>query len=73
MGKTKHYYRTVAENKNIKVEFDSESEDITINIDVLTGRGDRITTDTLTVHKSYIEPLIKLMREVIEPPQGGKQ
>ena len=62
---TTKYYRTVAENQNIKAIYDSETEEITLEIDRKLNMGASIGKDSIRIHKSYVAPIKQLLDEVI--------
>lgn len=69
MATTKKYFHTVAKNEGITVEYKSEHDDLTIHIERSLNSGDLLGVDSLTIHATYVEPLIKLLREV-NPHKG---
>lgn len=69
MSTTKHYYKKKLVIKNLEVEYCSENDAITIKHDHTLRMGAVIGTDYMEIHPSYIEPLYKLLKQVMETDQ----
>lgn len=67
MSNTKHYWKKKLVNQNISVEYSSEDDEIYIIVDHKLKSGDSIGSDHMRIHPSYIEPLYKLLTEVVIP------
>jgi len=65
MSKRKVYYKTRVSNQNITMEYSSETDIIIVTIERRLNNGAHIGTDTLEIHKSYVEPFKELLSEVI--------
>ncbi|CAB4132373.1 hypothetical protein UFOVP253_11 [uncultured Caudovirales phage] len=64
---TKQYYKKKLVNQNIEVEYSNETDEISIRIERKLKMGAHMGYDYLTIHPSYVEPLYKLLKAVMEP------
>lgn len=71
MADIKHYYTKKLICENIAVEYSSEHDEIEIVIERQLVNGVRIGESYLRIHPSYVEPLCKLLKEVMVVDQDG--
>lgn len=66
MSNTINYYKTILNTEDMDVEYSSETDEVTVTFRHRIVKGDVIYTEHMSFHPSYVEPLTKLLKEVME-------